>query len=103
MGDPTHNDLISGVAKDPSGTSDYVFERILGRRKLIAANGNRICSWIRYRSRDGDVHYYGLNYRGQALVDAVEEKNGEFIIMERLVNADGHVVQKRKPMRVGEK
>jgi RHS repeat-associated protein len=103
VGDPTHNDLISGVVKDPSGTSDYVFERILGRRKLMAANGNRICSWIRYRDRDGDVHYYGLNYRGQALVDAVQEKNGEFIITERLVNADGHVVQERTPMRIGEK
>lgn len=103
VGDPTHNDLLSGVVKDPSGTSDYVFERILGRRKLTAANGNRICSWVRYRDRDGDVHYYGLNYRGQALVDAVEEKSGVFVITERLVNADGHVVQERKPMLVGEK
>lgn len=101
--DPTHNDLISGLVKDPKGTNDYLFERILGRRRLMAANGNRICSWIRYRDRDGDVHYYGLNYRGQALVDAVEEKSGVFVITERLVNADGHVVQERKPMLVGEK
>jgi len=97
VGDPTHNDLISGITEDISVKGGFKLDRITGRRKIMASNGNRLCSWIRNRDRDGAVHYFGLNYRGQALVDAILE-DGKFIITERLVNADGLVVQERKPV-----
>ena len=63
-------------------------------------NGNRICGWAKMIDRDGTVHYYGLNYRGQVLVDAVQERvSGQFVFTERRYNADGMLAQERRPQR----
>jgi RHS repeat-associated protein len=101
-GDPTHNDLMSSLEpiRSTPQLSDHIVRRLVGRRKITAANGNRICSWTQMTDRDGIDHYYGLNFRGQILVNAVREKSGSgFIFTETLYNADGMVTQKRRPVR----
>lgn len=102
LGDPTHNDLLSSLEPDPASTDrhDRIVERIVGRRQWIAANANRICRWVRFVNRDGDLTYFGLNYRGQWLVEAVTERDsGTMRFAERLYNADGNLVQARRAMR----
>lgn len=74
-----------------------VARRSINGRNRTKANSNRICSWVKTVDRDGVVNYYGLNYRGQALVEAVLETDGRYIVMERLVNADGLPIQERGP------
>lgn len=102
LSDPTHNDLISTlvpITSTPTLT-DHVALRVVGRRPTVAANMNRICTWTQLIDRDGDIHYYGLNYRGQVLVDVVKERaSNHFIFAERLYNADGLVVQERRATR----
>jgi YD repeat-containing protein len=104
MSDPTHNDLLSELDPIPNpggGTSEIgTARRIVGQRVRIAADANRICGWSKVVDRDGDLHYHGLNYRGQALVNAVLERaTGSFIYSERLYNADGNLVIDRRPTR----
>ncbi|MCG3212639.1 MAG: hypothetical protein FOGNACKC_06309 [Anaerolineae bacterium] len=114
LGDPTHNDLLSTqvpytITLTPATTPGltrtlvltyYAPSRIVGQRQVVAQNLNRICSWTKLVNRDGDTHYYGLNYRGQALVDAVRERaTGQYIYQEQLFNADGLVIQERRPTR----
>lgn len=106
FGDPTHNDLMSSLLPITTSAqlSDHSVFRIVGRRQTTAANGNRICAWNQLIDRNGGVHYYGMNFRGQVLVDAVQESNprgsgSDFIFSERVYNADGLVVQERRPVR----
>ncbi|MEU7855289.1 RHS repeat-associated core domain-containing protein [Nonomuraea sp. NPDC049141] len=94
--DPTHNDLVSATIPNPTGGPRPVAERILGGRNRIASDANRICAWIRWIDRDGDVTYLGVNHFGQPLVTAISEA-GTYIVTERLVNADGSIVQERRP------
>lgn len=106
LGDATHNDLISTLTAititTPAGSvlTKTVPVQIIGQRAQIAANANRICGWTQHTDRDGFVHFFGLNYRGQVLVDALQERDtGDYIFSERLYNADGLVVQERRPTR----
>lgn len=107
-GDPTHNDLMSSLdpVKNTPELFDHVVRRIVGRRPTTAANGNRICAWTQMRDRDGDLHVYGMNFRGQILVNAVEERpaagqasSGTFLYDEVLYNADGMPTQRRRTVR----
>lgn len=99
-GDPTHNDLLSAVetvsTAGPAGTAiKLIPQRITGRRRRIAVNANRICRWTRTIDRDGDLHYFGLNYRGELLVHAVLDRGADpananaWVFHERFVSADG--------------
>jgi RHS repeat-associated protein len=99
VADPAHNDLVSAIVSGPPGSSYPVTRRILGRRRIVAANANRICSWVRQIDRDGDVIFRGLNALGQVLVEAVAEPDGQYVVTEMLVNADGSLVQQRRPTR----
>lgn len=100
-----HNDLLSSlvpVAPVPGVQGDlFRATPVLDWRRGIASNVNRICAWTRAVDRDGDARYYGLNYRGQVLVDAVEDRQvrGEFIFTESLYTADGQLQQSRRPTR----
>lgn len=97
--DPAHNDLVSILKErnQANGTVEYLAERLIGGRKKVKVNSNRLCSWVKTVDRDGVVNYFGMNYRGQALVEAVLESNGEYVVTERTVNADGLVIQERRP------
>jgi RHS repeat-associated protein len=95
--DVRHNDLASTWKKAQAG--DYVFETMTGRRKHTAANANRICNWVRYTDRDGDVHVTGLNFQGRRLVEAVRVVEGaseSWKVAETLYNADGNVLSQRR-------
>jgi RHS repeat-associated protein len=99
VADPAHNDLVSAIVSGPPGSNYPVTRRILGRRAIVAANANRICSWVQQIDRDGDVIFRGLNALGQVLVEAVAEPGGQYVVTEMLVNADGSLVQQRRPTR----
>ena len=103
VSDPTHNDLLSVLEPNPATPNDrkdHIAKRLVGRRHTISQNANRICAWVQMVDRDGDTHFYGLNYHGQPLVEAVKERNSaSFLFTERLFNADGLVVQLRRPTR----
>ncbi|MBL8911259.1 MAG: RHS repeat protein, partial [Archangium sp.] len=91
--DVRHNDLASTWTKAMGG--GYAFETMTGRRKHNAANANRICEWVQYVDRDGDVHFSGLNFHGRPLVEAVQVA-GSWKIGETLYNADGNVISQRR-------
>ena len=97
--DPTHNDLLSGQTDNPAKPTQPYIERIVGRRRETSKNNNRICSWVKRTDRDGDVVYFGLNYRGLPLVEAVEEKPNSFVYVDRFYNADGNLTEERRPTR----
>jgi RHS repeat-associated protein len=97
--DPTHNDLLSTQVPNPAEPSSPLIERIVGRRVEVAKNNNRICAWVHRIDRDGDGMYIGLNYRGQALVEAREEGAGSFVFVDRFYNADGNLIEERPPTR----
>jgi RHS repeat-associated protein len=104
LSDPTHNDVLSVLQPNPATPGNrhsLIAQRLVGRRRVIAANANRICSWTQVVDRDGDTHLYGLNYRGQPLVDAVRDRDdqSQWLFTERLYNADGSLVQQRRPTR----
>jgi hypothetical protein len=106
-GDPTHNDLMSAL--DPNGTtaklSDHKLRRLVGYRAVTATSGNRICEWSQMVDRDGEQHFFGLNFRGQILVHAIQERapaqggGANFIFDETLYTADGMVAEQRRPVR----
>jgi RHS repeat-associated protein len=95
--DPTHNDLLSGQAPNAADPSRPLVDRIVGRRSQIARNNNRICNWAKVTDRDGNITYFGLNYRGQALVEANQEQPNQFVFVDRFYNADGNLVEERRP------
>ena len=98
VGDPASNDLVSGAQGGGASSGPLPIRRLLGRRAQLAANANRLCAWARLADRDGVVTYFGLNYRGQVLVEAVQTSAGAITVTERLVNADGAPVQERRPV-----
>ncbi len=100
--DVRHNDLASTWTKATNGS--FVVESMTGRRKHTAANANRICQWVRYTDRDGDVHYTGLNFQGRPLVNAVQVvagNPGHLKVAETLYNADGNVLSQRRTTGAG--
>ncbi|MFZ5470364.1 MAG: Ig-like domain-containing protein [Myxococcota bacterium] len=101
VADPTHNELVSKIEADSSTSDkrDALVSRVIGGRKRIAKDANRICAWSKVIDRDGDTRYFGLNYRGQVLVDALAERSGGYLFKERVYNADGNVIQDRRPTR----
>jgi hypothetical protein len=100
--DVRHNDLASTWHRALGG--QYVVESMTGRRKHTAANANRICQWVKYTDRDGDLHFTGLNYQGRPLVSAVRVVEGtpRWKVAETLYNADGNVVSQRRTRTAGE-
>jgi hypothetical protein len=104
--DVRHNDLASTWHRVIGGQYDsqYVVESMTGRRKHTAANANRICQWVKYTDRDGDLHFTGLNYQGRPLVSAVRVVEGtpRWKVAETLYNADGNVVSQRRTRTAGE-
>lgn len=100
LADPTHNELLSDLQPNlqTPETWDALDVRVLGGRERILADANRICAWTKVTDRDGDLRWYGLNYRGQVLVDAVRDRDG-FVFTETLYNADGNISQQRRPTR----
>src|SRR5439155_25549133 len=100
LSDPAHNDLLSTLYPVTSTPflNDHTVSRIVGRRKFVAANANRICNWVQFINRNGDLIYHGLNYRGQVLVEALKARLGpDYIFTEHLYNADGLMVQTHRP------
>ncbi|ADP81182.1 MauE/DoxX family redox-associated membrane protein [Pseudofrankia inefficax] len=101
VGDPTHNDLLSALemldVPVAGGATKQVQRphRITGRRQLVAVNANRVCRWTSIVDRDGDLRYYGLNYRGDLLVEARLDRGANpedelaWVFLERFVTADG--------------
>src|SRR5262249_44322037 len=86
LSDPTHNDLLSSLYPVTSTPflNDHIVSRIVGRRKFVGSNADRICKWVKFINRDGDMVYNGLNYRGEVLVEAVKERSGsDYIFTER--------------------
>jgi hypothetical protein len=102
VGDPTHNDLLSTFEADPSNKLLAFIRHVVGRRRLVAANANRICAWAKVTDRDGNVAWHGVNYRGQVLVQADQDWTGRFRFTERLYNADGSLVEYRRPALEGQ-
>lgn len=95
--DVRHNDLAT------TWNETYTMMSLVGRRKHTAANANRICEWVKYTDRDGDVHYSGLNFQGRALVNAVRVTEGtteKWKIAETLYNADGNVLSQRRTTEI---
>ena len=89
LGDATHNGLLK---EQNEGTGDW--ELLDGSRDQIRDDSRRICAWGSVMDRDGDKRYVGLNFRGQALVEAVEV-DGDLLVTETLYNADGLVLEER--------
>jgi RHS repeat-associated protein len=69
-------------------------------RDRVARNANRICRWAKVVDRDGNERWYGLNYLGKSLVEAVvaAEATDGFIFTETVYNADGNAVETREPV-----
>lgn len=101
MRDPAHNDnLTRRTGKQGSSQGTEFLEYLTGNRDEIRQNLHRICRWAKVTDRDGDTRYIGLNYKGQTLVRAAQADDGNgFIFTERAYNADGKVVEKRRPTR----
>jgi RHS repeat-associated protein len=101
-GDPTHNDLMTSLEPITATPAlfDHTARRIVGRRAVTAADANRICAWSQVTDRNGDSRYFGLNFMGQILVNAVRERKGTgFVFSETLYTADGMVAVQRRPQR----
>lgn len=92
LADPSHNDLLHEAL--PAAPFAQPIE---GGRARIEADAARICAWAKTTDRDGKITYLGLNFQGQALVNAEQLGEGEFIVTETLFNADGLVKQSRRP------
>ena len=92
LGNPTHNGTLQEKLTDQNG--DVYWARIEGDRDAIQADSRRICAWTKVIDRDGDSRLVGMNYRGQELVYA-NLIEGRWLVTERLVNADGMVIEER--------
>lgn len=103
LGDPLHNDLVSVLQPNQATAdilSDHFASRVAVGRSVIARDVNRICAWTRYQDRDGTIAYYGMNFRGQPLVEArAPGVTSDFTYLERIYNADGMLVEDRRPDR----
>lgn len=72
-----------------------------GAREEIELNLGRVCQWTASTDRRKVSTWYGLNYRGQHLVEATQTSQGMTTI-ERRYNADGLVVRETDPFYVGQ-
>jgi hypothetical protein len=101
LNDPLHNEVVSALEPITSTLNPFDWKaiRVIGGRHRVAADSNRICAWTSVQDRDGNLSYQGLNYRGQVRVDALKMKRGSgWRYNERLYNADGMLVQDRRPL-----
>jgi cysteine-rich repeat protein/YD repeat-containing protein len=80
-------DLIETISPDSS----------FGRAKL-AWDMNLVCEWVDVTDRVGIDHFVGFNFAGEPLVTADPSPFGVgYAITIRRVNADGNVVDERRP------
>ncbi|MFU8805093.1 MAG: DUF6531 domain-containing protein, partial [Bradymonadaceae bacterium] len=107
IADPTHNGLVASLSPTATTGDDNVYDvhyETAGRAR-VDADARRICQWVSTLDRDGSTRYYGLNYRGQALVESIHETEpfmagGDyFLFTEYLFNADGNLIERREPVR----
>jgi RHS repeat-associated protein len=96
VSDPSHNGVISRAHHVNGTFSHYGVEASM--RAQVAQDLRRICAWTKTTDRDGDVTYYGINFRGQQLVTATKKRGStDYTVTETLYNADGKVRQERDP------
>ena len=99
--DSEHNGLIQKVVEDSQG--DKFWERVQGSRQELKRDHRRICAWTKVTDRDERVRYVGMNFRGQAVVEAAvsegETQGGpdEWARTEKIFNADGMLIERRNP------
>ncbi|MEZ4461420.1 MAG: DUF6531 domain-containing protein, partial [bacterium] len=79
----------------------WVAEWPEGAREEIELNLGRVCQWTKSTDRNGVATWYGLNYRGQHVVESTETSEG-FVTIERRYNADGLVVRETDPFLIGD-
>lgn len=89
IADPSHNGTMKRLNK-----GEHVWDHVVDDRANIEADLRRICAWVEFKDRDGDLTVSGLNFKGQAVVEA-NQVNGQWLIKETIVNADGLTVQSR--------
>ena len=94
-----------GEVVDPDVHSESI-ARVLqfdaDQRKFIDQNNKRICRWVKTTDRDGRTRFWGLNYRGQTLVEAFDDQSrGKFLFRETLYNADGNATEVRNTAEEG--
>jgi len=98
-GNPVANEDVHTVdCTSPDGTC--LGSLVSGGRAAMQNDLVRICQWVKTVDRDAVDRYYGLNYRGQVLVEAarlLDDSADEFLITETLYNADGNVIESRSP------
>ena len=104
--DATHNGLIEELVEK---NSERTWKLIEGSRAKLQADHRRICAWTKVTDRDGDVRYIGMNFRGQAVVEAEDVSlrnpvsgnvSTELFTTETLYNADGLMIEQRHPSPV---
>jgi RHS repeat-associated protein len=115
MSNPAHNEVLTHRTGEQGTTTKHEKLEFLTHSKNeqgedetrfrieIERNLRRICKWVETTDRDGDETYYGLNYKGQTLVEATKQETEEsssdqYVYRERLYNADGEVIEKRRPV-----
>ena len=97
--DPTHNNLLHRFKpiQETKSVYDHEFERIIGGRERIEADNNRICSWTQTKRGDS-IRVYGMNYRGQALVELMRtHSKARWVHREHRYNADGNLTRETQP------
>ena len=99
LSDPFHNDNLSTLKPDRTTgvLNDWKPFLVHGRRKLAAANHQRICQWTKTTDRDGRIVWHGSNFRGQTVVTAEQLSKADWRFTDRFYNADGHLVEERWP------
>lgn len=90
VADPSHNGTMKRLNQ-----AEHVWDHVADDRARIEADLRRICAWVEVKDRDGDVTLSGLNFKGQSIVEAAQV-DGQWLVSEMIVNADGLVLQKRK-------
>lgn len=76
------------------GTTNY------GGRDRIQRDASRICRWSHVVDREGNETWYGFNFQGSAVVEAVQDittPHADWIIKENIYNADGLLIESRRP------
>ncbi len=95
VADPLHNGLVATFHHDGTKTTlNYPRDG----RDRIARDTLRVCRWVTVEDRVGDTTFYGLNYRGQALIEATQSGN-DLVRVIRKFNEDGNLVYKTDPHR----
>jgi RHS repeat-associated protein len=94
---PSSKQIIFNPLK--TGEDTLSLENIFRTRDRTRSDSLRICAWASMTSADGELTYYGLNFRGEALARATRTGpgNGDFFFEEFLYNEDGASREVRKP------